>query len=157
MRGFLSFAVAMACAGSALAQVQPPTPPGPVACKPCWIEPWYCKAPPCPPAPTKPAPQPDLDQRRPALVHETLTGIVKSLGVVQEEPAETPQAVFYLTVQGPDGRAADVLVSMPAMSFHCLEGQRATLEGDVSAGDKDLPTILMSARLVSCGSAPELR
>jgi hypothetical protein len=50
----IMFAIAALGAGSALAQVQPPAPP--VACKPCWIEPWYCKAPPCPPPKPKPAP-----------------------------------------------------------------------------------------------------
>ena len=151
----LIFVSAMVSAGAALAQVQPPGPTPPVACKPCWIEPWYCKAPPCPPGPTKPrpTPEPDAEPGRPGLVHETLTGTIKSVGVVQEEPGETPQAVFYLTVVGADGHPADVLVGMPAQAFHCSQGDRATLEGDVGADEKDSPSVLMRAHILSCGPA----
>jgi hypothetical protein len=153
----LIFVSVMASASSAFAQIQPPQ--APVACKPCWIEPWYCKAPPCPPTPVqpKPTPRPDADPARPGLVHETLTGIVRSLGVVQEEPAETPQASFYLMVRGPNGRTVDVLVSLPAQALHCSEGELATLEGDVAAADRDMPTLLMQARTLSCGPAPDAR
>ena len=149
----LIFISALISAGGARAQVQPLDPTPPVACKPCWIEPWYCKAPHCPPTPTKPrpTPRPEADSGRPPLVHETLTGVVKSFGVVQEEPGETPQAVFYLTIVGADAHPADVLVGMPVFAFRCAEGDRATLEGDVGANERDRPSVLMGAHIISCG------
>ena len=70
MRKFL--ALALFCAASlssaAVRADEPGWPPAePQPCKPCWIEPWLCKNPPCPPGPKRvePTPQPDADAGAP--------------------------------------------------------------------------------------------
>ncbi len=154
MRGLLVVAVGLAMLGAGQAMAQSPAgAQGEPACKPCWIEPWYCKGPPCPPKPGPPRPpsEPDAEPPRPHLVHISLTGTVISFGIVQEEPAETPQATFFLDVVGSDGVRRKVLVVVPAPAFHCWEGERATLEGEVGPDEAKAPTILLDARLVSCG------
>ncbi len=149
MRDLLVVAAGLAMLGAWPAMGQTPTG-SQLACKPCWIEPWYCKGPPCPPKPGPTQPGPDVEPARPPLVHMTLTGVVTSLGIVQEEPAETPQATFYLAITGSDGVHRRVLVDVPEPRFPCGEGDRATLEGDVPADETAAPTILMRARLISC-------
>jgi hypothetical protein len=85
---------------------------------------------------------------RAAPAHEVLTGIVRSIRIGQLEPAETPQATFFLDIRRADGKAASVLVELPAPIF-CFEGDLAVIEGDL-AEDDVLPPILLSARILSC-------
>ena len=148
----LVLSVMLLGAGEAMAQDEPPTPPNPPSCEPCWIEPRLCKKPTCPHDPIQPLGSNTQPQSRdrPRFVHKKLTGTVKAFGIVQEEPAETPQANFYLQVREPDGRLKDILVSMPEYDFPCSEGERATLVGDLTPDDAKMPTVLLSARLVSC-------
>lgn len=130
---------------------QPPLP-GSRDCQPCWIEPWLCKKPVCPQHPLKPTAsnaQPQ-SRTRPRLLHQKLTGTVTSLGIVQEEPAETPQATFNLQVREWHGKSKDIIVSMPAHKFLCNKGDRATLVGDLLPDDAEMPAVLTSPRLVAC-------
>ena len=90
------------------------------------------------------------------LRHMILSGIVTSLGVVQEEPGETPQATFYLKIIRSNGTYQNVLVGLPESRFLCVEGDHAKLEGDLSPGKTPSPPILLSAKLLSCnGKTPE--
>jgi hypothetical protein len=60
MRKFLALALfcAASLSGAAVRADEPGWPPAaPEPCKPCWIEPWLCKNPPCPPAPPRAEPQ----------------------------------------------------------------------------------------------------
>jgi len=70
MRKFLALALVCAAglSGAAARADEPGWPPAePQRCKPCWIEPWLCKNPPCPPEPKRvaPAPQPGLETNSP--------------------------------------------------------------------------------------------
>jgi hypothetical protein len=76
-----------------------------------------------------------------------LTGIVRGMGVVQEEPRETPQMSFYL--DGVRGRAP-ILVTGPAWSY-CPNGARATVEGRyLPPGELIRTPMLDGARIVRC-------
>ena len=86
------------------------------------------------------------------LPHETLTGTVRSLGIVQEEPGATPQVNFYLDVTKADGAVEAVLVSMPVDRPFCSEGELAVIEGDFVAADSTFPAMLFSPHVVSCNA-----
>ena len=56
MRKFLALALFCAAGLSGVGARADETgwpPVGPEPCKPCWIEPWLCKAPPCPAGPKR--------------------------------------------------------------------------------------------------------
>jgi hypothetical protein len=153
------FIILAAMSLTGAAQAQPGGPSGTPACKPCWIEPWLCKAPPCyaPDHPLPPAPPPSTPGDgvpRPQLVHRVVTGVVTNLGMVQEEPAQTPQATFYLRPQGAPRRSRGMLVVLPAYRFPCGEGEIATIEGDYEPSANGFPAMLVDARLLSCKSPP---
>ena len=60
MRKFLALALfcAAGLSGAAVRADEPGWPPAtPAPCKPCWIEPWLCKNPPCPPVLPRVEPQ----------------------------------------------------------------------------------------------------
>ena len=57
----------------------------------------------------------------------------------------------------PDGRLKDITVSMPAHEFLCDKGDRATLVGDISPDDAEMPAVLTSPRLVSCKFTQSVR
>lgn len=84
------------------------------------------------------------------LPHEALTGTVRSLGIVQEEPGATPQVNFYLDVARAVGTIEAVLISMPVDRPHCSEGERAVIEGDFVAADSIFPAMLFSPHVTSC-------
>ena len=86
------------------------------------------------------------------LPHETLTGTVRSLGIVQEEPGATPQVNFYLDVTEADGNVEAVLISMPVYRPFCSEGELAVIEGDLAAADATFPAMLFSPHVVSCNA-----
>lgn len=87
--------------------------------------------------------------RRP-LRHVVLIGKVKSLGVTQEEPNQTPQVNFDLEVSDSEIGTQDVSVGMPEISFHCFDDWFATLEGDFAPADELFPSFLLSPKLLSC-------
>ena len=61
MRKFLALALffTASLSGAGARADEPGWPPAaPEPCKPCWIEPWLCKAPPGPPAPKRVQPDP---------------------------------------------------------------------------------------------------
>ena len=89
------------------------------------------------------------------LPHETLTGRVRSVGILQEEPGATPQANFYLDVASADGKVQAVLISLPAYRFACSEGEQAAIEGDFVAADSPFPAMLLSAQLLSCNGVKQ--
>jgi hypothetical protein len=81
----------------------------------------------------------------------TLKGVISGLGVVQIEPAETPQASFILTYVDQAGRKAQVIVSMPARAMRCFDGEEAEVRGDFLPPLSDgLPAALGSAQILSC-------
>jgi hypothetical protein len=87
---------------------------------------------------------------RSPLRHVIATGMVTALGVSQQEPGATPQNSFYLRTIGSDGAAQAILVVMPAPRFPCLEGARASLEGDLSPADALFPLTLLAPKVLSC-------
>jgi hypothetical protein len=71
MRKVLALALfcAASLSGAAVRADEPGWPPAaPEPCKPCWIEPWLCKNPPCPPGPKRvdPDPRVGIDDGAPA-------------------------------------------------------------------------------------------
>jgi hypothetical protein len=161
MRGAV-FIILAAMSLTTAAQAQPAGTSATQTCKPCWIEPWLCKAPPCVapdhPLPPAPPPSPPRDgPARPRLVHRIITGVVTHYGVVQEEPAQTPQATLYLRPQGSPRRSRGFLVVLPAYRFGCGEGDIATMEGDDEPAANGFPEMLVDARLLSCNSPPPSR
>lgn len=87
---------------------------------------------------------------RPSFRKTVLTGVIRSLGVVQEEPRERPQATFLLDVVQSDGRTLSVLTVLPA-PIPCAEGDRAMLSGDFAKEGLGGP-MLLSAHILSCGA-----
>lgn len=90
---------------------------------------------------------------RKRLPHETLTGTVRSVGILQEEPGATPQVTFDLDVIGADGQIQAVLISMPVYRPFCSEGEQAIIEGDFAAADSTFPAMMFSAHVLSCNGA----
>jgi len=80
--------------------------------------------------------------------HVVLTGVIRSLGVLQTEPSETPQTSFML-VTTELGMRRELLVMIPGRTF-CFEGERATVEGDLTPAEAPFPDMLLDARLASC-------
>lgn len=85
---------------------------------------------------------------RPPVANTVLHGVIRSIGVVQEEPQERPQATFFLDVPQPDGKPVAVLVVLPA-PIACREKDRATVSGQFDVG-LGVPMVL-SPRILSCG------
>ena len=150
----------LSCGGAAAAQAgssaQPQsaqtTPAAQGDCQPCWIEPWLCKKPACHQPVIQPlAPTPERGQPRRGGGRRTRwTGMVRSFGIVQEEPGETPQASFYLDVSRRDGHVESLLVSLPAREFRCGDRGRVTVEGEFARASGAMPAVVLAARVVSC-------
>lgn len=97
---------------------------------------------------SSPAPTPP-----PLLQHLVLTGKVTGMGVAQLEPGATPQVSFYLEPSDSNAGMKSVLIVIPAPRFYCTDGERATLEGDLSPAKDAFPPILLSPKLLSCNEA----
>ncbi len=81
----------------------------------------------------------------------TLTGTVRSLAMIQEEPAETPQSVFTLELRQPWCGETLIFAAMPGPLF-CFEGDLVTLAGDYFPPTSGFPggPIFEARTLVSC-------
>lgn len=82
----------------------------------------------------------------------TLTGTVRSLVMIQEEPAETPQSVFTLELRRPWCGETAVFASMPGPLL-CFDGDFATFTGDYFPPVSGFPggPIFEARKVVGCG------
>ena len=87
--------------------------------------------------------------RRPGVRATVVSGVIRDLGVAQEEPTAQPQATFFLDVVQPDGQTISVLTVLPA-PIPCVEGEHATLTGQVDNQGFGGPMLLWP-HILSCG------
>ena len=85
---------------------------------------------------------------RPGLRRMVLSGVIRSSGVVEEEPQARPQATFFLDVVQPNGQTISVLTVLPA-PIPCFDGEHATLSGEFDKEGLGGP-MLLSAQILSC-------
>jgi hypothetical protein len=90
-----------------------------------------------------------IPDHRPPIQDIVLSGVIRSLGIVQEEPAERPQATFFLDIAQYGGKTMPVLVVVPA-PIPCIDGDHATLSGAFDKEGFGGPMLLW-AHILSCG------